>query len=152
MRYMSYFGMVLLLVMCMSSCSGQQSVDKEGSPVATRTAVSATTGTGSLETCATSSAMNFYQDIKKHELKQAYTYVDPQGHTEDGQKLTYGTFTQQVQMGGTNGGPFSVDLGGYQASIAEVTMTITNQQFRYHSHLQFRAEGGTCKILSLDRV
>ncbi len=149
MRYKSYFWMLLLLIVCMSGCSfAQQPV----TPVATKTAVNSTPTGGSLEECATSNVTSFYQDIQKHQLKQAYRYIDAQGHTEDGQKLTYANFMQQVQMGGTNQGPFSIEIGGYQPDISQVTMTITNHQFRYHSHLQFRSEGSTCKIVMLDRI
>jgi hypothetical protein len=149
MRVKHWVWVVLLLIVCTSSCSFTQQPVK---PVVTRTTVSSTPTGNSLETCATDNATSFYQDIQKHQLQQAYRYIDPQGRTEDGQKLTYSTFTQQVQMGGTSQGPFSIEIGGYQASISEVTMTITNHQFRYHSHLQFRFEGSTCKIVMLDRI
>ena len=152
-RYKCSFWALLLLVVCMSGCSfGQQPVIKEGSPVATRTPVSTKAASSSLEACATNSATQFYQNIQRHQLKRAYAYIDPQGRTEEGQKLTYANFTQQVQMGGTSGGQFSIETGGYQPHMAEVTMTISNRQFRYHSHLQFRSEGGTCKIVQIDRV
>jgi hypothetical protein len=143
-----FYLVLFALLLGLSGCSiGQPVVDKGATPTIGATAINS-----SPEQCATGNATRFYQDIAHHQLKQAYRYIDGRGKTEEGKQLTYATFAQEVQMGGTSQGAFSIDVGGYQPEIEEVTMTITNHQFRYHSHLQFQQEGNTCKIIMLDRI
>ena len=143
-KFLLYLFSLLLATAILSSCNS--------SPQPPPTVTPTPSTTGSLQACVTTTATNFYQAIKDQNLTQAYSYISPTATTSGGQKLTYDIFVQQVKSEGTEGKTFTFSVGGFIANPPEVTMTIDNGQFRYHSHLRFEHTGSTCSIDSFDRV
>ena len=107
-------------------------------------------GTGTIKATITS----FYQAIEAQDYNQAYTYLDANATTANGQKLTEQTFTQLAQSRDNQFGPVTgFDLLLNSSDPTQVTMTIARKNgFRYHVHVQAKQVGNDWKILTLDRI
>ena len=143
-KFLLYLFYLSLAIIILGGCNSSPQPPPATTPTPTIT--------GSLQTCATTTAANFYSAIKNQNLTQAYSYISSTATTPRGQKLTYDTFVHQVKAGGTAGKTFTFSVGGFIANPPQVTMTIDNGQLRYHSHLRFNHTGSTCSISSFDRV
>jgi len=119
-------------------------------PVSTGTTSPTPGGTGSIEATITS----FFQAIEAQNYTLAYSYLDANATTADGQKLTQQTFTQLAQSRDSQfGSVTSFDLLLNSSDHTQVIMTLTRKAgLRYHAHLQVKQEGTDWKILTLDRI
>jgi hypothetical protein len=91
-------------------------------------------------------ASSYYQAIERQNYGLAYTYLDP---TET--KLSHAAFAQEALSQDTGGGR----LQSYTIAIFPPMVVMTNMRVNigpYHVHLQFKQEGGTWKIVSLDGI
>ena len=93
----------------------------------------------------------FYQAVEAQNYHLAYTYLDANATTTDGQKLTLNTFTQLAQTGDSTYGPVvSFSIGAYPP-LAVMTV-IRKSLGPYHSHLTLKQEGNTWKIITIDTI
>lgn len=107
-------------------------------------------GTGAVEATVTS----FYKAFEAQNYTLAYSYLDANATTLDGQKLTQQTFTQLTQARDNQYGPLiSFDLLINSTDPTQVIMTNSRKKgLLYHAHLQLKQEGNTWKILTLDVI
>lgn len=93
----------------------------------------------------------FYQAVEAQNYHLAYTYLDANATTTDGQKLTLNTFTQLAQTGDSTYGPVvSFSVGAYPPLAV---MTVSRKSLGpYHSHLTLKQEGNTWKIITIDTI
>lgn len=93
----------------------------------------------------------FYQAVEAQNYHLAYTYLDANATTTDGQKLTLNAFTQLAQTGDSTYGPVvSFSIGAYPP-LAVMTV-IRKSLGPYHAHLTLKQEGNTWKIITIDRI
>jgi hypothetical protein len=151
------FYKLLLYLLCLflgavilSSCTS--SVQQSSTPPPTVTATATSSAVSSLQACVSATATKFYQAIRDRSTSKAYAFLAPAASTQEGQKLTYATFVQQVKEGGTAKGAFMFTIGGFISNPLGMVMTINNGQMIYHSHLQFDHQGNACHITSFDRI
>ncbi len=124
----------------------------------TPTPTSVPTGTAAITSGGTdaikATIASYYQAIETQNYILAYSYLDANATTADGQKLTQQTFTQLAQSRDNQFGPVtSFDLLLNSSDHTQVIMTLTRKAgLRYHAHLQVKQEGNDWKILTLDRI
>ena len=121
------------------------------------TPTSVPTGTAAITpggTDAKATITSYYQAIEAQNYPLAYSYLDANATTSDGQKLTQQTFTQLAQSRDNQFGPVTnFDLLLNSSDHTQVIMTLTRKAgLRYHAHLQVKQEGNDWKILTLDRI
>ena len=99
----------------------------------------------------TSVIQNYYQAIEKHDYVKAYSYVQKDAKTADGQKLTLDLLKQMATSTEDAEGPIqSLDVAAFPS---QVVMTITRQKLGpYHTHIQVQQVDSTWKIVSIDRI
>jgi hypothetical protein len=107
-------------------------------------------GTGAIEATVTS----FYKAFEAQNYTLAYSYLDANATTLDGQKLTRQTFTQLTQARDNQYGPVNgFDLLINSTDHTQVIMTNSRKKgLLYHAHLKLKQEGNNWKILSLDVI
>jgi hypothetical protein len=154
--------LILFAIVALSGCTSSPIPSPTSSPTLTASATGGTPtqvptgitsptpgGTGSIE----STISSFYQAIEAQKYTLAYSYLDANATTVDGQKLTQQTFTQLAQSRDSQFGPVtSFDLLLNSSDHTQVIMTLTRAGLRYHGHLQVKQEGNNWKILTLDRI
>jgi hypothetical protein len=153
----------LFAIVALSGCSSSQILTPTPAPTQTASATGGTltpgpTGSASLTPGGTrtieATITSYYQAIEAQNYDLAYSYLDANATTANGQKLTQQTFTQLAQSRDNQFGPVtSFDLLLNSSDPTQVIMTITRKSgFRYHAHLQVKQEGNDWKILTLDRI
>jgi hypothetical protein len=148
--------LILFAIVALSGCTSSPIPAPTPAPTLTASTTGGTLtptptsgGTGSIESTITS----FYQAIEAQNYTLAYSYLDANATTADGQKLTQQTFTQLAQSRDSQFGPVtSFDLLLNSSDHTQVIMTLTRAGLRYHAHLQVKQEGNDWKILTLDRI
>ena len=147
--------LILFAIVALSGCSSSPVLTPTPAPTLTPSATGGSLtptpgGTGTIETTITS----FYQALEAQNYTLAYSYLDANATTANGQKLTQQTFTQLAQSRDNQFGPvMSPDLLLNSSDPTQVIMTIARKSgFRYHAHLQVKQEGDGWKILTLDRI
>jgi len=152
------FAMVALSGCTSSSISTPTSTASAPGGTLTPTPTSVPTGTASTTPRGTdaikATITSYYQTIEAQNYPLAYSYLDANATTADGQKLTQQTFTQLAQSRDNLFGPVtSFDLLINSSDHTQVVMTLTRKAgLRYHAHLQVKQEGNDWKILTLDRI
>ncbi|MDQ2886363.1 MAG: hypothetical protein M3Y39_09775 [Chloroflexota bacterium] len=107
--------------------------------------------TASAPSSVTSVIQNYYQAIEKHDYVKAYSYVEKDAKTADGQNLTLDLLKQMAISTEDAEGP--IQTLSVAAFPAQVVMTITRQKLGpYHTHIQVQQVGSTWKIVSIDRI
>jgi hypothetical protein len=155
--------LILFTIVVLSGCSSSPILTPTPAPTLTASATGGTLtptptarasltpgGTGTIKATITS----FYQAIEAQNYTLAYSYLDANATTTNGQKLTQQTFTQLAQSRDNQFGPVTgFDLLLNSSDPTQVIMTIARKSgFRYHAHLQVKQEGNDWKILTLDRI
>lgn len=93
----------------------------------------------------------YYKAIEKHDYAKAYSYVQNDAKTADGQKLTLALLKQMAVSTEDTEGP--IQTLSVAAFPAQVVMTITRQKLGpYHTHIEVKQVGNTWKIVSIDRI
>lgn len=99
----------------------------------------------------TSVVTAYYQAIEAQNYALAYTYLDTNATTTDGQKLTLNTFMQLAQTGDNSYGP--VVSFSFEVYPPLVVMSLARKSLSaYHAHLTMKQEGNTWKIMTIDRI
>lgn len=144
--------LILFAMVALSGCTSSSISTPAPTPTSVPTGTASTTprGTDAIKATITS----YYQAIEAQNYPLAYSYLDANATTADGQKLTQQTFTQLAQSRDNQFGPVtSFDLLINSSDHTQVIMTLTRKAgLRYHAHLQVKQEGNDWKILTLDRI
>jgi hypothetical protein len=147
------FMFVIFILLSILACSGQNGPVKSVSPTtssSTPTLSSSTPSTAALSDMA-AVVQDYYQAIQVHNYTKAYSYVQSDATTTDGQKLTLASLKQMATMIENTEGP--IQNFTVAAFPADVVMTIMRQRMGpYHAHLQLKQAGNTWKIVSIDRI
>ncbi len=99
----------------------------------------------------TSIVQDYYKAIEEHDYAKAYSYVQDNVATVNGQKLTLAVLKQMATTTEDAEGP--IQSFNVAAFPSEVVMTITRQRLGpYHTHIQVKQVDGTWKIVSIDRI
>jgi hypothetical protein len=152
----------LLLLVGLLGCETTGS-STGGTPIATPTPTATATGTAAVAPSPTATASGgandeltriataYYNAIEAKNYQQAYSYFDPQATDGNGKTITLSSLQQLAQMMDTQYGPISsFDVAAF---APQVVMTIARPNLAaYHAHLEFKQEGSTWKIISIDRV
>lgn len=147
----------LLLVACNDQSQGINATPQATAP--TRSNVSATTPVpaptfpkGTVSSIPT--AISYYQAVQDRDYAKAFTYLDANATTTDGQKLTQESFTQLAQNAFTENGAITnvTMIPGSDDGTQIVTTIDRSSTTHYHSHLTMKKEGSTWKILSFERI
>src|SRR5438132_4839841 len=135
--------MILIASVACSGGAGLTPTPTTGAlPTSTPSAVSSPVPTPTLPHTSApgtfaSVANAFYQAVEAQNYHLAYTYLDANATTTDGQKLTLNTFTQLAQTGDSTYGPVvSFSIGAYPP-LAVMTV-IRKSLGPYHSHLTLK--------------
>ena len=144
--------LILFAMVALSGCTSSSISTPAPTPTSVPTGTASTTprGTDAIKATITS----YYQAIEAQNYPLAYSHLDANTTTADGQKLTQQTFTQLAQSRDNQFGPVtSFDLLINSSDHTQVIMTLTRKAgLRYHAHLQVKQEGNDWKILTLDRI
>lgn len=146
-KFISLFIFTLLIVPGVIACTGNVTQPSgSGNPTATANSTPA-----SVPSTVTVVIQDYYKAIEKHDYTKAYSYVEANGATANGQKLTLTVLKQMATEIEDAEGP--IQSFNVAAFPSEVVMTIVRQKLGpYHTHIQVKQVGGTWKITSIDRV
>jgi hypothetical protein len=99
-------------------------------------------------------AGSYYHDLEVHNYDAAAAYLSTNATNIEGQHLTRGTFIQLARGRDQESGSitnFDSLASTDDPSLIIMSISRTSEQ-AYHSHLQFKQEGGSWKIVSLDVI
>ena len=139
-QFVSLLFFMLSFLLVTLSCKGQASITSISTPTSTRSASRA------ISEAISDVATNYYRAITKQNYMLAYTYLDA-GAT----KLSLEAFTQEAQLHDKGEGK----VQSYTVAAFPPIVVMTNMRVNvgpYHVHLQFRQEGNSWKIVSLDGI
>jgi hypothetical protein len=155
-KLIALFIFTFLILPGIISCSGggtaQTGSASPTTPANTSAATSSpATSANTSSSSVTSVIQNYYQAIEKHDYVKAYSYVQKDAKTADGQKLTLDLLKQMAVSTEDAEGPIqSLDVAAFPS---QVVMTITRQKLGpYHTHILVQQVGSTWKIVSIDRI
>jgi len=152
---------VLLTMTALSACTSTSSAATQSTPSLTVTPLSSATAGGTPSPTATLSAGTalatadrYYQALEAHNYTAASAYLAPNATTVGGQKLTREMFIQLArsrdqEYGSITG--FDSEADGSDPSMIILTISRTILQ-GYHSHLQFKQDSNSWKIVSIDVI
>ncbi|HEY7415396.1 MAG TPA: DUF3828 domain-containing protein [Ktedonobacteraceae bacterium] len=153
-RYMLLSIFIGCMFVLLAACNGPGSTST--SHTATTTPANKQTPTPLPQTSVQSipTAMSYYQAIKAKDYNTAYTYLDSNATMQNGQKLTNDAFLQLARAQDSNYGSINtVDMIPGSNDGSQIVVTVERSAgMRYHVHLTLKKEGGSWKILSLDRI
>lgn len=157
-----------MMLVTLAACSGEigptptptagTSPTPSSSPVVTpttspttRPTVTPTPSPTSTPGTITSEVTAYYKAIEAQNYPLAYTFLDANATTTDGQKLTLNTFMQLAQTSDNSYGP--VVSFSFEAYPPLVVMSLSRKSLSaYHAHLTVKQEGNTWKIMTIDRI
>ncbi len=143
-RFVSILFLTLFFALIFTSCTGLPGGQATLTPAATPTNAGSTSN--AVSGAINGVAMNYYQAIAKRNYTLAYSYLDPVTT-----KLSLAAFTQEARSRDQQEGV----LQSYIVAAFPPMVVMTNMRVHigpYHVHLQFKQEGSSWKIVSLDGV